>query len=176
LKHPFKHKIALFYVLVTSLSLAAYALCSLHSLGYRVNLSGSLPGYLYRLAPLEEGEAVIRGDNVVMDISRVGNPVIGIAIHRGYVRSGQRMLKEIGAEPGDTLELRDDTLFVNGRPRPMILSPKDSRGRALSPYPTPLTLSPDFYWLVSAPRGGFDSRYFGPINRSAFTHRARRIF
>jgi type IV secretory pathway protease TraF len=29
---------------------------------------------------------------------------------------------------------------------------------------------------VSVPIGGFDSRYFGPISRSAFTHKAFRVF
>ena len=113
---------------------------------------------------------------MVMDISRFENPVIGLAVRRGYISRNQRMLKEIGGIPGDVLEMRDNMLFVNGRPTPMILSPKDSRGRALSPYPTPITLAPDFYWLTSAPRGGFDSRYFGPISRNAFTHKARPVF
>jgi conjugative transfer signal peptidase TraF len=176
LKHTLKHKIALFYILVTSLSLTAFALCFLHSLGYRVNLSGSMPGYLYRATPLKEGEAVRRGDRVVIDISRVDNPSIELGIRRGYVRRGQRMLKEIGAIPGDAVALRDDTLSVNGRPTPMIISSVDSGGRALFPYPTPVVLSPDFYWLVSTPRGGFDSRYFGPVHRSAFTHKAKPAF
>ena len=176
MKRAFKHKIALFYVLVTFLSLAAYALCSLHSLGYRINLSGSLPGYLYRVIPLRDGEPIHRGDCAVIDVSRVDNLFMEIGIRRGYIRRDRSMLKEIGGMPGDVLEMRDNMLFVNGRPAPMILSPKDSRGRALSPYPTPITLAPDFYWLVSAPRGGFDSRYFGPISRSAFTHKARPVF
>jgi conjugative transfer signal peptidase TraF len=171
-----KHKIALFYVLVTATTLAAFTLCSLHSLGYRINLSGSLPGYLYRAIPLEEGEAIIRGDRVVMDIYRLDNPGMEIGIQRGYVRRNSMMLKEIGAIPGDTVEMKDNMLFVNGRPIPVIINSEDSRGRPLSPYPTPVTLSPDFYWLISTPRGGFDSRYFGPVHRDTFTHKAHQVF
>jgi conjugative transfer signal peptidase TraF len=176
LKHTFKHKIALFYVLVTALSLATLALCFLHSLGYRVNLSGSMPGYLYRATSLKDGEAIYRGDIVVIDISRVDNPLIEIGIQRGYVRLGQKMLKEIGAIPGDIVELMGDTLSVNGHPTPMTVLSSDSRGRALSPYPTPVVMPQDFYWLVSIPHGGFDSRYFGPVHRSVFTHKARPVF
>jgi conjugative transfer signal peptidase TraF len=176
LKRAFKHKIALFYALVTALSLAALALCFLHSFGFRFNLSGSMPGYLYRVIPLKDAEAIRRGDRVVIDISSLDNPVIELGIRRGYVSRGQRMLKEIGAIPGDALELRDNTLSVNGRAIPMIISSADFRGRVLSPYPTPVVMSPDCYWLISAPHGGFDSRYFGPVPRSAFTHKAKPAF
>jgi type IV secretory pathway protease TraF len=85
-------------------------------------------------------------------------------------------LKEIGAVPGDIVALRDNLLYVNGRPAPMIISPEDSRGGKLLPYPTPLILPQDCYWLVSVPDEGFDSRYFGPIQRSAFTHKAFQVF
>jgi type IV secretory pathway protease TraF len=135
-----------------------------------------MPGYLYQAATLEEGEAIIRGGSVVIDVSRLDNPGIEIGIRRGYVRRGQRMLKEIGGIPDDAVELRDNLLSVNGDTSPMIISSGDSKVRALSPYPTPIILSPDFYWLVSTPLGGFDSRYFGPVHRRAFTHKARPVF
>jgi type IV secretory pathway protease TraF len=86
------------------------------------------------------------------------------------------MLKEIGAVPGDAVTLKGGQLFVNGKPEPMVAASAASRGGGLSTYPTPLVLSPDHYWLVPVPNGGFDSRYFGPINRSAFTHKAYRVF
>jgi conjugative transfer signal peptidase TraF len=171
-----KKKSAVFYVLVTSLCLFALAFAVLHSLGFRVNLSESLPGYLYRVIPLEDGDETERGDRVLIDLSRFHNSVIELGVRRGYVSRSQKMLKEIGAVPGDTVTLTDGQLFVNGEPRPMFLSSEDSRGQALYPYPTPLVLSPDCYWLVSVPYRGFDSRYFGPVPRSAFTHRAFRVF
>jgi type IV secretory pathway protease TraF len=86
------------------------------------------------------------------------------------------MLKEIGAVPGDAVTLRDSLIFVNGNPAPIVVASRDSRGGKLCPYPTPIILSPDHYWLVSIPDGGFDSRYFGPVHRSALTHKAHRVF
>jgi type IV secretory pathway protease TraF len=86
------------------------------------------------------------------------------------------MLKEIGAIPGDAVELKENMLFVNGAGIPMIVSSEDSTGNALIPYPTPLVLLPGEYWLISAPYRGFDSRYFGPVHRSAFTHKAKPAF
>jgi type IV secretory pathway protease TraF len=61
------------------------------------------------------------------------------------------MLKEIGAVPGDAVELRDDLLFVNGIPTPMAISSEDSRGNQLRAYPTPSMLTEGCYWLVSIP-------------------------
>jgi type IV secretory pathway protease TraF len=86
------------------------------------------------------------------------------------------MLKEIGAVPGDIVTLTGDMLYVNGIAIPMTVSSEDSTGNALIPYPTPLVLLPGEYWLVSAPYRGFDSRYFGPVHRSAFTHIAKPSF
>ena len=171
-----KKKLAVFYVLLTSLCLSASASLLLHSLGYRVNLSESLPGYIYRVTPLQDGDTIERGDRVLIDLSRFHNPVIDLGITRGYVSRNRRMLKEIGAVPGDTVELKDGLLFVNGLSMPMVISSEDSRGNPLRAYPTPLVLPPDFYWLVSIPYRGFDSRYFGPVSRSAFTHRAKMVF
>jgi conjugative transfer signal peptidase TraF len=162
--------------LLLYLTASALFLCSLHSFGYRVNLSESLPGYPYRVYPLEEGEPLKLGDRVLIDLSRFHNPVIGLGIRRGYVSRSRKMLKEIGAVPGDAVTLMDGQLRVNGKSSPMVLAPEDSRGGKLHPYPTPLVLPQDCYWLVSVPVGGFDSRYFGPVNRSAFTHKAFRVF
>jgi type IV secretory pathway protease TraF len=86
------------------------------------------------------------------------------------------MLKEIGAIPDDEVALKADGLYVNDQWRPMIVASQDSRGNRLFPYPTPLVVPPEYFWLVSAPYLGFDSRYFGPINRNAFTHMARPFF
>ena len=119
------------------------------------------------------------GDIVLIDLSKISNPVIDRGIERGYVtrRGGQPMLKQIGAAPGDTVVLKDGYMSVNGgAAAKMTVASRDSFGGELSSWPTPITLQPDQYWLVSEPERGFDSRYFGPIHRNAFTHRARPVF
>jgi conjugative transfer signal peptidase TraF len=171
-----KKKFLTFCSLLSFLAVAASTLCLLHSLGYRVNLSESLPGYLYLATPIESGDPIRRGDRVLIDLSRFHNPVIELGVRRGYVSRRQKMLKEIGAVPGDTVELRDGLLFINAKPTPMAVSSEDSRGSPLRAYPTPIVLSADCYWLVSVPYRGFDSRYFGPVHKSAFTHKAKRVF
>ena len=100
-------------------------------------------------------------------------------MERGYVSGAwnQPMLKRIGAVPGDSVALKDGHLSVNGKTEMKItVASRDSFGGELLPWPTPLTLSPDCYWLVSEPERGFDSRYFGPVCRDAFTHKAKSVF
>jgi conjugative transfer signal peptidase TraF len=173
-----KRKFAVFCVLITPLCLAFFTLAAIYSLGYRVNLSSSLPCFVYRITPIGRGEEIKPGDCVTINLSKVSNPVIELGAERGYVAKGwnRPMLKQIGALPGDTVELRDGFLFVNGVASKITVASQDSMGGKLAAWPTPLTLPPGQYWLVSDPERGFDSRYFGPIHRAAFTHKARPVF
>jgi conjugative transfer signal peptidase TraF len=174
-----RKKIALFYLLATSLCLIAFAFVLFHASGFRVNRSSSLPGHVYRITSLREGESLKLDDIVLIDLSKISNPVINKGIERGYVSRAwnQPMLKRIGAVPGDTVALKDGHMSVNdGAGVKMTVALRDSFGGELFPWPTPLTLQPDQYWLASESERGFDSRYFGPIHRNAFTHRARPVF
>jgi type IV secretory pathway protease TraF len=86
------------------------------------------------------------------------------------------MLKRIGAVPGDTVILENGFLYVNGGGTRITVASRDSCGGKLSPWPTPLTLPSNHYWLISDPERGFDSRYFGPLHRETFTHKAKPVF
>ena len=166
-------------MLITSLCFVAFVFILLHSLGYRVNRSASLPLLVYQIAPLVQGQEIQRGEHVIIDLSMLSNPVILLGAERGYVSLREPMLKQIGAISGDTVVLADGFLFVSGEAEEkikMIIASHDASGRELFAWPTPLTLKDGQYWLISDPEKGFDSRYFGPIDRSAFTHRARPVF
>ncbi len=166
------------YALITSLCFAASAFILLYGLGYRVNRSESLPFLVYKIAPLAQNAEIRRGDCVLIGLSKLSNPVIARGMKRGYVSEAfnQPMLKRIGAVPGDTVVLKDNSLAVNGEAIPMFVASRDSYGGELSAWPTPVTLSSGQYWLISNPERGFDSRYFGPVAISTFTHRARAVF
>jgi conjugative transfer signal peptidase TraF len=171
-----KKKICKLLILFSLLCAATSALLSFHNAGIRVNRSASLPGVLYRATPLDENEPVFRGDIVFIDLSKISNPVISRGVERGYVNMREPMLKRIGAAPGDSVTLENDLLRVNGVVSRAVTASSDSRGGPLSAWPTPLILRPGQYWLVSDPERGFDSRYFGPVDREAFTHRAKPVF
>jgi conjugative transfer signal peptidase TraF len=174
-----KKKFAVLYVLITSLCILTFVFVVFQSLGCRVNRSSSLPGHVYRITPLEENEPLVTGDIVLIDLSKISNSVIDRGMERGYVSGAwnQPMLKRIGAVPGDSVTLKNGYMFVNDEAAAkMTVASRDSFGGELSPWPTPLTLQPNQYWLTSEPERGFDSRYFGPIHRDAFTHKAEPVF
>jgi len=173
-----RKKIALFYVLVTLLCLTAFAFMLFHAFGVRVNRSDSLPGILYRIVPLMEGETVNAGDRVLIDLSKISNPVIERGIERGYVTriENQPMLKRVAGVPGDAVVIKDGFLSVNGALTKITIASQDSHGEKLQAYPTPIILPPNHYWLTSDPERGFDSRYFGPLPGEAFTHKAFPLF
>lgn len=162
--------------MLVTLALVAAMLFGLHVAGYRVNRSASLPGYVYRLTPITAGEPLKPGDCVAIDLNSFYNPVILQGVGRGYVNLREPMLKRIGGLPGEFIALGEDVLLVNDEFMPLTISSADSHGGSLSAWPTPLVLSSDCYWLVSDPGRGFDSRYFGPIGRFAFTHKAVVVF
>jgi conjugative transfer signal peptidase TraF len=173
-----KRKFAVFYTLITSLCFMALVFMLFHALGYWVNRSESLPFLVYKISPLAQSDEIQRGDCVLIGLARLSNPVIRRGMERGYVSGAydQPMLKRIGAVPGDTVVLRDNSLSVNGDVIPLFIASQDSYGGELAPWPTPVTLTSGQYWFVSDPERGFDSRYFGPIDRSAFTHKAKPVF
>jgi type IV secretory pathway protease TraF len=171
-----KKKLANLLLSFLFFSLGAFFILVLHGVGLRANLSSSLPGLVYRAIPLPSDIPVLRGDRVLIDLEKLSNPVIELGIERGYMSRKKAMLKEIGAVPNDVVVMNKDRLYINSASIPMVIASSDSRGEKLLPYPTPYVLSADSYWLISTPYFGFDSRYFGPLNRNAFTHKARRIF
>jgi type IV secretory pathway protease TraF len=131
---------------------------------------------VYRITPLKENEPIQRGDCVLIDLSMFTNAVIEQGIERGYVNRKEPMLKRIGGIPENTIVLNKNCLIVNGKATKITVASADYYGGKLSAWPTPITLSPDCYWLISDPERGFDSRYFGPVNIRAFTHKAYPVF
>ncbi|GHV32319.1 hypothetical protein FACS1894167_15280 [Synergistales bacterium] len=113
---------------------------------------------------------------MLINLSTFTNAVIEHGVERGYVNRKEPMLKRIGGIPGDTVELYRNCLIVNGKATKITVASADYYGGKLRAYSTPITLSPDYYWLISDPERGFDSRYFGSVNRSVFTHKAYPVF
>jgi len=171
-----KREFALFYVLVTLLCFAALAFILFHALGYRINRSASLPFLVYKITPLAQDVEIERGYFVLINLYKISNHVINRGVERGYVNLREPMLKRIGAIPGDVVILKNGYLSVNGEATKTTVASHDSYGEELSAWPTPITLQTGQYWLISDPKRGFDSRYFGPVNSSVFTHKARPVF
>ncbi len=117
---------------------------------------------------------------------------------------GTRMVKRVIGIPGDTLEMRDNVLFLNGRAMTYELATNHSFGRELYEDQRPIVASEQSenrkHWVMSLPSrsamrsfppvvvpagkffmmgdsrdNSFDSRYYGLVDRSTIVGRTSRV-
>lgn len=156
-------------LLLASSLLLAGTLVGADALGLRFNLSPSLPIGLYRRV-----DQPIRRRALV--ITCPPEPAAWLALARGYLDPGacpggtEPLGKIVLALGGDVVDIQDDGLTVNGWHVPRSrLAAVDSHGRPLPRLDRRrLKLGLDEVFLFSPfdPRS-FDSRYFGPVPRTA---------
>ncbi|MDR2947445.1 MAG: conjugative transfer signal peptidase TraF [Candidatus Adiutrix sp.] len=160
-KNSWKCKYALGLIAVSFMLGLAFGM------GFRVNLTASLPKGIYRLTDAIPG----RGDLVTFCLES-SNPFCGLAGERGYLPAGscpsglQSLLKRLAGVPGDYVEITPAGLALNGRPLPGTARPeRDRLGRDLPPSLLKGGFIPDGMALVLSQEhpGSFDSRHFGLI-------------
>lgn len=151
-----------------------FGICSL--LGIRINTSLSLPLGLY-VAGTYANAALVE--------FCPAEPFASLAIRRGYrdaggcADGGAPLLKPAVAQPGDTVELTEQGIAVNGKLLPKTLPlVKDTLGRTLEHWPFgQYAVSEGSVWVASSYSArSFDSRYFGPVDRRSIRERLRPLF
>jgi signal peptidase I len=115
---------------------------------------------------------------------------------------GKRLVKRVIGLPGDTVELRDDHLFLNGEPvkyssfagqslqdlpateratRSFATEQLPGKAHAVATWPSvralrdfgPFSVPADHYFMMGDNRDdSFDSRYYGPVARNQIVGRA----
>jgi signal peptidase I len=138
-------------------------------------------------------------------LARWADPKRGEVVIFYSPKDGTRLVKRVVGVPGDTVELRDDKLYVNGAQaeyQPLDssvvnqVSPQEQANRlfaleqtAEAKHPVmispnlpamrsfgPLTLKADQYFMMGDNRDqSFDSRYFGPVDRRRIVGRALSV-
>lgn len=136
---------------------------------WRINLSSSMPLGLYRVT-----SAPVEGDALVEACVPLG--AADFALANGYLPPGDcpggvaPVLKRVLAVPRSEIDSQPRSLAVNGQHLAMTSSSRDSAGRSLPHAYGHFSLLGS-YWLVGANPRSWDSRYFGPVPRSAIRHR-----
>lgn len=140
------------------------------ALGYRLNLTRSLPVGLYRMT----GGPVQHGQLAAFCLEDA--EFISLARDRGYLAAGscasglRPLLKVVSGLAGDTVELHQGLIAVNGHPLAgTAVVSRDSKGR---PPPSsrlvPGVIAPGKALVLSSQHSGsFDSRYFGLVPLAA---------
>lgn len=105
-----------------------------------------------------------RGDFV---LAEVPPSVRALAVARGYLPDGVRLVKRVVALAGDLVCATGETVAVNGTPLAQRLE-HDADGRPLPIWQDCRVLAADeFFLLMPDVPDSFDGRYFGPIRTAA---------
>lgn len=85
-------------------------------------------------------------------------PALGDVVTVGHERGLE--MRRIVAVPGESIEVRDDVILVDGAPRDPGYTPRGS-----GPDVPPVTLGEDEFFVLADDRSAEDSRTWGPIAR-----------
>lgn len=134
----------------------------MYELGFRINISGSMPIGLYLIT----GSQDLGNDDLVA----VSLPpdLINKGLQRGYIKTKDTMLvKRLIGLPGNEIIYKDHHIEVNKIYNyDCQVSEKDGEGRSMDPVKEgTYILGPDEYWVLGDNNESWDSRYFGPIKR-----------
>lgn len=146
------------------LGLALVAI-ALHFAGLAINVTDSMPIGIYHVE--RNDRAPVKGDIVQM----CAPPAIAaIAKARGYLMRGScafataQMVKIVAAVAGDTVDVSDDAVVVDGYRLPgSATQRRDGHGRPLAHVARGrYVLRPGEMWLWTPNPRSWDSRYYGP--------------
>lgn len=130
------------------------------------NASNSAPRGWYWIAP---HAAIHTGDYVLAELPPAA---AALADARHYLPRTIPLLKHVAARAGQRVCIRDRIVRIDDKPLARALE-HDSQQRALPIWNQCRALNDDELFLFNAQRvASFDSRYFGPIRRSAVRGRA----
>lgn len=137
------------------------------ALGYRINVTPSLPLGIWRTAAIDNAEFV--------EFCLPDGPAKEVAVARGYLPNGlcsgggAPLLKPVAARSGDLVEVTAQGVAVNGHLVATPIATVDSAGRAMPAVARGMhKVAPHELWVLSSYHpGSFDSRYYGAIPRSS---------
>jgi conjugative transfer signal peptidase TraF len=133
------------------------------------NPSASAPIGLYLITP---GTPLEIGDMVA---ARAPDGARQLAAMRGYLPSGVPLMKRVAATQGSQVCASRARILVDGRVAAR-REKRDSNGRLMPWWQGCRRLRPGEVLLLNRVKASFDSRYFGPIERSAIVGKAVLIW
>ena len=141
-------------VSLLALSVLATFVIAAKSSGLVLNVTGSMPGTIYKLG---HGEKY----SLVSFCSPIPHPSIG---HGSCPDGSMPLIKRVVGVAGDLVTATDAGMEINGQPvpnsRPLDL---DTKGQALPHLRGSFTLKQGEIWTAGEHPNSFDSRYFGPV-------------
>jgi conjugative transfer signal peptidase TraF len=152
----------------------------LYTSGYRINETESLPRGVWQLT-----EPTFRRGEIVSFCPDPQLPAIRDAVARDYLRSGscasgiEPMFKRIVGLAGDHVEISRDGVRINGADPIPNTAPLtvDGNGKPLRQQPPKQVVGRSSLFVISEySPWSYDSRYFGPIERTTVLGAANPVW
>jgi len=164
--HNFLKKWPLIIILI------CVAIPLLYEVGFRINVTGSMPKGLYFL---QSPNGLKRDDLVTV---KLPEKQLSFGIHRGYIKSKDTiLLKKLIALPGDKVEFKDSQIVVNAVfTYQASRVARDKHNLEMNPIEDGIYLcGKDDYWVLGMDDLSWDSRYFGPVKIENISNKVRGI-
>lgn len=126
-----------------------------------------LPDVLYVL-DYRLTRAPDRGDYVIARMPETG---LGVG-----ARAGMRIVKQVLAIAGDSVEIRGTEFYINGQHAGRLWLALSIPGKAPGDFDAAYTLGQNQFFLVGTENESFDSRYWGPVNGVQIVGYAHPLF
>ena len=139
---------------------------ALYFAGIRVNVTSSLPNIFWIVREIDGNRVICSGDYVVVNPCELNSSDFSPTARQRYFDGRRLFIKQICGVPGDIVQETCDVVVIS----------VDSEGNKLPEYKLPVYLKDNEYWITSNKVRGFDSRYFGPVKRSAMKAKAFPLF
>lgn len=159
------------YLVFSAAFIISSAFGTFYTMGYRFNFSESFPFGIYREINTDH---YVPGDLVIFCPPK--KEVFSFAMNQGFLLRGScvngsmPLLKKVAGVPGDKIVVRE-AVYIND------LKQKNSEIQIFPYKAKDVTLKSDNYFLLSDfCKMSFDSRYFGPIEKSQITSKVEAIF
>ena len=142
------------YVTLLALSVVAIFAVTAKSSGIVLNVTGSMPGTVYKVGHGEIG-------SLTSFCSPIPHPSIG---HGSCPDGSMPLIKRVMGVAGDRVTVTNHGVEINGQPVPNSRTlDLDTKGRALPHVRGIFTLKQGEIWTAGEHPNSFDSRYFGPV-------------
>jgi len=148
------------------------AIFILYEVGFRINITSSMPIGLYLLCEAKD----LKNDDLVA--VKLPPEQLSLGLERGYIKTKDTILvKQLIALPGDKVLYKDKQITVNGIfVYKCSATAKDGQGRNMNPLKEGIyTLGDNEYWVLGKNDDSWDSRYFGLIERKTLINRVKLI-
>lgn len=165
-KEPYK-VFALKATLVLALIIGAgTAFLSRYQFGYDPQLYKCIPEYSLYL--IDKKDTQLQKGNIYAFRSKGMKP---------FFKNGVTMLKYLRGEPGDHVEINQDTkILINGEQQGIGLRYAEKLGVGPEAFIGQRILSEGNYWFMGTSSFSFDSRYWGTVETQQVIGRAYPIF